>query len=78
MLQSEHSLQYAKFCDLLIAARKEHGITQAELARRLGQPQPFVSKYERQDRRVDVVELLAICRAVCADPHEIIRKLDET
>ena len=77
MIQSEHSIQYAKFCDLMIAARKEHGITQADLAQRLGQPQPFVSKYERGDRRIDLVEFLAIARAICADPHEIIRKLDE-
>ena len=76
-MQSEHSIQYAKFCDLMIAARKEHGLTQVDLAGRLGQPQPFVSKYERGDRRLDVVDYLAIIRAIGADPHEIIRQMEK-
>ncbi len=74
-MQSEHSIQYAKFCDLMIAARKEHGLTQVDLAERLGQPQPFVSKYERGDRRLDVVDFLAIVKAIGADPHQIIRQM---
>jgi transcriptional regulator with XRE-family HTH domain len=76
-LQSEYSVQYAKFCQLLIAARKEHGLTQVDLAQRLGAPQPFVSKYERGERRIDLVEFLAIIRSTGADPHEIIRQMEE-
>ena len=77
MLQSEYSVRYAKFCQLLIAARKEHGLTQVDLAERLGAPQPFVSKYERGERRIDLVEFLAIIRSTGADPHEIIRQMEE-
>jgi len=38
-------------------ARKEAGLTQVEVAARLGKPQSFVSKCESGERRVDVVEL---------------------
>ncbi|MGN6369063.1 MAG: helix-turn-helix domain-containing protein [Phycisphaerae bacterium] len=56
-------------------ARKGAGITQAELAKRLRLPQSFVSKYERGERRLDVVEFLAIAECLGADPHVAIDRL---
>lgn len=40
------------------------GLTQAQLARQLGQSQHYVSRYELGDRRLDVFELDAICTAL--------------
>jgi transcriptional regulator with XRE-family HTH domain len=57
--------------EALIAARKDAGVTQEELADRIDKPQQFISKIERGDRRVDVVELIAICRALKLDPKEV-------
>jgi transcriptional regulator with XRE-family HTH domain len=54
--------QYAKFLDRLRAARKQAGLTQAEVASRLGRPQSFVSKSESGERRVDAVELARFAR----------------
>lgn len=54
--------------DALIGLRKERGVTQVELARRLGKPQQFVSLIECGHRRVDVVEFYVIARALDADP----------
>lgn len=48
---------YEKFREKLVQARKDTGLTQAEVARRLGKPQSFVSKIESGERRVDFVEL---------------------
>jgi hypothetical protein len=55
----------------LAAARQRVNVTQQELAARLGKPQSFVSEYERGQRRVDVVELLVISRALGVDPLEL-------
>ena len=52
----------------LAAARRRANVTQQELAARLGKPQSFVSEYERGQRRVDVIELLVISRALRVDP----------
>lgn len=49
--------KYQRFIERLKAARKQAGLTQAEVARRLRRPQSFVSKCESGERRVDVVEL---------------------
>ncbi len=49
---------------ILSQARKDRGVTQVEMARRLGKPQSFVSSYEAGQRRVDVLELLRIAQAL--------------
>jgi transcriptional regulator with XRE-family HTH domain len=44
--------------------RQEQGLTQAQLAERLGLPQSYVSKYETGERRLDFVETIFICEAL--------------
>ena len=56
----------------LIDARRTVGLTQAEVAKRVGRPQSYVSKYERGERRLDVVEFVEICQAIGADPVRIL------
>ena len=51
--------RYRRFLVHLKAAREAAGLTQAEVAKRLGRPQSFVSKCESGERRVDVIELEA-------------------
>lgn len=62
--------------ELLVQARKDAGITQVELGKRIGQRQTFVSKFELGERRLDVAEFVAVSRAIGADPHEIIRSAE--
>jgi len=66
---------YAAFTELLKEERKKAGLTQAKLARKLRRPQSYVSKYERGDRRLDVVEFLEVARAIGFDPNEFLQKL---
>lgn len=54
--------------DTLIEARKTAGLTQTELAERLGKDQTFISLVERSQRRVDVLEFYAFARALDVDP----------
>ncbi len=62
--------------EILITARKEKGLTQRDLALRLSKPQSFVSKYERHERRLDVIEFVKIARAIGVDPCKIVREID--
>ena len=59
---------HKRFRELLIEARNTAGITQADLAARLKRPQSFVSKYERGERRLDVVEFGDVAKALGIDP----------
>jgi len=77
MGKSIHSPQHQKLRELLAAARKKAGLTQAEVAQLLGRPQSFVAKYEGGERRLDVVELIEIARALKVDPARIVRAVAE-
>ena len=59
---------YKKLCELLIQERQKADITQADLSARLKRPQSFVSKYERGERRLDVVEFAHVAKAIGFDP----------
>lgn len=59
--------------ELLVQVRKDAGITQAELGKRIGQRQTFVSKFELGERRLDVAEFIIVARAIGADPYTLMR-----
>lgn len=73
--KSVHSAAQRALCELLIQARKRAGLSQQELAARLAKPQSFIAKYEGGERRIDVVEFLAICRAIPADSAAMLARL---
>jgi transcriptional regulator with XRE-family HTH domain len=70
-----YSARYQAFRALLVAQRHEAGLTQAALADRLSKPQSFVAKYERGERRVDVVEFIEIAEAIGFNPADAISQL---
>lgn len=68
--------QQKRLLVLLREIRVDAGLTQSELASRLSRDQTFVSKYESGERRLDVLELREVCRAIGTDFVTFIRKLD--
>jgi transcriptional regulator with XRE-family HTH domain len=60
---------------LLIDARRKAGLTQDDVAKKLGRKQAYVSKYELGQRKLDVIEFLSIAEAIGIDPIQIIKKL---
>lgn len=57
-----HDHRYLEVIALLRKARERAGLSQREVAQVLGRPQSYVSKVETCERRIDVVELLQMCR----------------
>lgn len=78
MTRSIFTNRYQRFRSLLIKARTEAGLTQADLAKRLARPQSFVSKYERGERRLDVIEFLDVAAAIGKEPGYFLKALGET
>ena len=64
MEKSIFSDEYTLFLHLLREAREKAGLTQADLAARLGTTQTFISKCERGERRLDIVEVRRFCSAL--------------
>lgn len=59
-----HDSGYQVLVDCLKEARRRADITQVQLAEKLDTDQSYVSKYERAERRVDLIEVRAICSAL--------------
>jgi transcriptional regulator with XRE-family HTH domain len=64
MLTKRNSTRYRQFADALRRARKDRGMTQEQLAKKLRVPQPWISKVERNERRLNVVELEVWCKGL--------------
>ena len=75
MTRSVFSLKYERLRNALIRARQAAELTQIDVARKLRRPQSFVSKYERGERRLDVVEFLEVTDVLKVAPCEIIEQL---
>lgn len=70
----------AHFCvvEALISARKRSGLTQAEVAAKIGRDQTVISTIERSQRRVDILEFIALARAMNEDPVALFAEIVAT
>ena len=71
------SPSYEAAIKVIVEARKEAGLSQRDLAERLGKPRSFVSKIENRERRLDIVEFIAISRALALDPSSLLDDVAE-
>lgn len=63
-MKSIHDPSYKLLIQRLKQARLAADLTQTALAKRLGTDQTYVSKYESRERRLDVIEVRKICKAL--------------
>lgn len=76
MRRSRFTPEYERLLERLRAARSRSGVTQEELADRLGVPQQYVSRYENGETRMDVFQLWCYCRALRVSFTAFCRRLD--
>jgi transcriptional regulator with XRE-family HTH domain len=77
MDKSIHTDEYELLVDLLKEARASAGLTQVQLAKKLGQSQSFVSKMEIGERRLDAVQLRTVCLALDTTLPALVAKWEE-
>ena len=71
-MRSIYDPRYLEMIGRLRAAREGRGLTQTELAQRLGKSQAIISKIERGQRRLDYIEVVDICAAIGVRVADII------
>ncbi|HKS40683.1 MAG TPA: helix-turn-helix transcriptional regulator [Blastocatellia bacterium] len=76
MTKSVFTRRYKLFLSLLISIREDKGLSQRALSEKLKKSPTYVSKYERGERRLDVLEFLDIVKILDADACEIIKKIE--
>lgn len=76
MAKTIRSEGHEALCDALIEARKAAGLTQSDLAERLLCHQSLVARIESGERRVDVVELIVLVRAIGVTALTILERVE--
>lgn len=69
-LSSIHDPEYHRIVDALILLREQAKLSQKAIAQEIGLTQPDVSKIERRERRIDILEVLRWVRASRANSAE--------
>ena len=75
MAKSVFSDRYRVLLRYVVKGRRDAGLTQVELAAKLGRPQSFVSKCEKGERRIDFVELTEWAYALGIDPEAFFKEV---
>lgn len=69
--------EYAVLLTLLREAREAASLTQVQLAERIQQSQSYVSKAEKGERRLDVIQLRTICQELGTTLPAFVARLEE-
>lgn len=74
-MKTIHDPRYKELIERLVALRKQKGITQEQLATRLGRLRTYIVKIERADCKIDILLLRDWIRALDSDPAEVLSSL---
>lgn len=75
MPKSQHALSYRNVPKMLREMRERANLTQRDLAKKVGRPQPWVHKTEVGERRIDIAEFLDWCVGCEIDPETAFKEL---
>jgi transcriptional regulator with XRE-family HTH domain len=78
MEKSIFTAEQRKLQELLRQVRLGAGLRQNDLAKKLAQPQSFVSKYESGERRLDLLEVRQICEALGISLQDFVVRLEKS
>ncbi len=76
MEKSTFTREYKILCELLREKRQEAEVTQVDLAKRLSETQSQISKWERGERRIDLVQLRTFCQVIGVPLLEFVAEFD--
>ena len=62
---------------LLRKLRRDRNLSQADIGERIQKRQTFVSKYELGERRLDILELRAVCKAIGISLPDFVLELEK-
>ena len=71
------SKRYEALIGILVAKREAAGMTQSDLAARLGKSRSVVARIESGQRRITVVEFMALAKILRFDPYKVVSTLEK-
>lgn len=76
MSKSLYRTETKVLLEVLKELRSEAGLTQTQCSQALGRPQSFISDVERGVRRLDLIQLLDLCRVFGVSLRTLIRRFE--
>jgi ribosome-binding protein aMBF1 (putative translation factor) len=73
-----HSKRHKRLVELVTAERKNAGIRQVQLAKKLKKSQTWIARLEGGERRLDVVELIDLAEAIGFDAPAIVANVQQS
>lgn len=67
------STDYQAVIAAIKAVREAKGLSQRELARRVGKHPSFINKIELRERRLDILEFITLAQAMDMSPAELLK-----
>jgi len=67
--------RYEVLRSILKQARDKLGLTQADVASRIGRPQTYISDIETGVRRIDIIEFLRLAEVLEIDPAKVVTEV---
>lgn len=75
--KSIHSTEHEFLRQYLKDRREDLGLSQRNLADRMGVIYSFIGKVETGDRRLDVIEFIEYCNTLELDPIEVVKEIND-
>ncbi len=76
-MEKDSTEKYALICQMLIDKRIKAELKQSDVSLKLDKPQSYISKIERGERGMDIVEFVEIAGAIGFDPVKFLREFIE-
>lgn len=76
-MKTIYNHDYQKLIQSLIALRKTQRLTQAQIAEQLGKPQSYIAKIEVCERKLDILEFVALCHCLNTKASDIIKIIEK-
>lgn len=76
MKKSIYTDEFAALAALLRETREAAGLTQVQLAQKIGTSQSFITKMEVGQRRLDLIQLRTVCQALGTTLPAFVTKLE--
>lgn len=70
--------EYIRLIEYLVKERRVRNLTQADIAMLIGTTQSIVSKYERKEVLMDVLDFVRYCLALEISPTDVLSSLGWT
>jgi transcriptional regulator with XRE-family HTH domain len=73
-----HSKRHKRLIELVTAERKNAGIRQVQLAKKLKKSQTWIARLEGGERRLDVIELIDLAEAIGFDAPALVTAVQQS